>query len=159
MENYLVLPFWLAGQHLAVALDSVVRVLPALLCTPLPGAPPGIRGLVNVQGRILPVIDLAHRFGWLSPPLLLWQPFIWLKTTQRDLLLPVERVESALRCAAEDVVPANRPQVPSSMLSGVLRTASGLLLIQDVEQLLSATDETGLQAALQAQVGGTDGHD
>ncbi|MET1077664.1 MAG: chemotaxis protein CheW [Pseudomonas sp.] len=156
MENYLVLPFWLAGQHLAVALESVVRVLPALLSTPLPGAPASIRGLVNVQGRILPVIDLALRFNWPSPPLLLWQPFIWLRTSQRDLLLPVERVESAVICVAENFSPAGQPQVPSTLLKGVLRTAGGLLLIQDVEQLLSTDDELDLDQALLRMAGGSD---
>ena len=35
MDRYVVLPFWLAGQHFAVALENVVRVLPALLSTQL----------------------------------------------------------------------------------------------------------------------------
>jgi len=151
MDRYLVLPFWLAGQHFAVALESVVRVLPALLSTPLPGAPTTVCGLVNVQGNILPVIDLAQRFGWASAPLALWQPFIWLKTSKRELLLPVEAVAAVLSCAAADFTPAPDPHVPSSLLHGVLRTAEGMLLIQNVEQLLSARDETYLAAALARQ--------
>lgn len=148
MESYLVLPFWLAEQHLAVSLEQVVRVLPALLCTPLPGAPATVLGVVNVQGQILPVVDLARRFDWPSPPLLLWQPFIWLKTSSRELLLPVDRVESASSYAIQDFAPAPHPRVPSRLLEGVLRTEKGLLLIQDVEQVLSDADEEQLSAAL-----------
>lgn len=153
MDRYLVLPFWLAGQHFAVALENVVRVLPALLSTPLPGAPATVCGLVNVQGNILPVVDLARRFDWPSAPLALWQPFIWLKTSKRELLLPVEKVAAVFSCAAADFSPAPDPQVPSSLLRGVLRTTEGMLLIQDVEQLLSAADEDHLTAAL-ARLGG-----
>ncbi|HLD67021.1 MAG TPA: chemotaxis protein CheW [Pseudomonas sp.] len=150
------LPFWLAEQHLAVSLAHVVRVLPALLCSPLPGAPATVLGVVNVQGRILPVVDLARRFDWPSPPLLLWQPFIWLKTTNRDLLLPVDRVESASRYAIQDFAPAPHPSVPSRLLKGVLRTEEGLLLIQDVEQVLSDADDEQLDAALLDSRGATD---
>ncbi len=148
MDRYLVLPFWLANQHLAVALEQVVRVLPALQSTPLPGAPETICGLVNVRGRLLPVVDLARRFGWPSPAPALWQPFLWLRSSARDLLLPVERVEPASACAAADFTPAPDPRVPSTLLRGVVRSDQGLLLIQDVEQLLSAADEARLDELL-----------
>jgi purine-binding chemotaxis protein CheW len=49
---------------------------------------------------------------------------------------------------AEDFIPAPDPRVPSSLLRGVLRTREGLLLIQDVEQLLSDSDELQLAALL-----------
>jgi purine-binding chemotaxis protein CheW len=153
MDRYLVLPFWLAGQRFAVALENVVRVLPALLSTPLPGAPATISGLVNVQGSILPVVDLARHFEWPSAPLALWQPFIWLKTSKRELLLPVETVAAVLSYAAADFSPAPDPHVPSKVLCGVLRTAEGMLLIQDVEQLLSDEDEISLAEALAQQAG------
>ncbi len=151
MDRFLVLPFWLAGQHLAVPLDSVVRVLPALTYTPLPGAPDTVFGLVNVRGQLLPVVDLALRFAWPAAMLSsLWQPFIWLKTRQRELLVPVEAVEVAVSCAIEDFSATPHPQVPSAIFRGVVRTGDGLLLIQDIEQVLSDTDEERLTAALAA---------
>jgi purine-binding chemotaxis protein CheW len=156
MDRYLVLPFWLSGQHLAVALDQVVRVLPALQSTPLPGAPEAICGLANVRGKLLPVVDLARRFGWNTPELTLWQPFIWLSSSTRDLLLPVEQVEAVLACSPEDFTSAPDPRVPSSLLRGVVRSSDGLLLIQDVELLLSADDEQRLDALLAVQEGRLD---
>jgi len=156
MDRYLVLPFWLAGQHLAIALESVIRVLPALICTPLPGAPDTVRGLVNLQGQIIPVIDLARRFDWPSTPPSLWQPFLWLKTQSRQLLVPVDTVETAASCDAQDFAPAPHPRVPSAIFKGVVRTAEGMLLIQDVEQLLSSADEERLAAALADRPGSFD---
>ncbi|WP_439858594.1 chemotaxis protein CheW [Pseudomonas sp. MBLB4136] len=153
MDRYLVLPFWLSGQHLAVALDQVVRVLPALQSTPLPGAPEAICGLANVRGKLLPVVDLARRFGWSSPELTLWQPFIWLTSSTRELLLPVDLVEAVLPCSAEDFTATPDPRVPSSLLRGVMRSSDGLLLIQDVELLLSDADEQRLDTLLAMQEG------
>jgi purine-binding chemotaxis protein CheW len=150
------LPFQLSGQHMAVALDQVVRVLPALQITPLPGAPASICGLANVRGRLLPVLNLAWRFGWTAPALDLWQPFIWLTSSKRELLLPVEHVESVIACAADDFTAAPDPRVPSCLLRGVVRSAEGLLLIQDVEQLLSDSDESQLLALLDSTEGTLD---
>ena len=150
MDRFTVLPFRLAGQHLAVPLDSVIRVIPALRCTPLPGAPRTVLGLANVRGQIVPVVDLAQRFAWPAPPLALWQPFLWLRSRSRELLVPVEQVETAILCSAADLVESAQPQVPSELMRGVLRTEEGMLLIQDVEQLLSDADELELQRALDA---------
>jgi purine-binding chemotaxis protein CheW len=148
MDRYQVLPFWLAEQPFAVALEQVVRVLPALQSTPLPGAPETICGLVNVRGRLLPVVDLARRFGWSMPALGLWQPFIWLRTSQRELLLPVQRVAPASSYLAADFTRTPDPRVPSNLLLGAVRSAEGLVLIQDVEQLLSEADEARLSELL-----------
>ncbi|WP_439888600.1 chemotaxis protein CheW [Pseudomonas sp. MBLB4123] len=153
MDRYQVLPFDLAGQHLAVALEQVVRVLPALHVSPLPGAPKTIRGLANVRGQLLPVVDLPRRFGWDAPEPSLWQPFIWLTSSTRELLLPVERVEAVSTYASEHFTPAPDPRVPSSLLRGVVRNRDGLLLIQDVEQLLSHEDELQLDTLLAAREG------
>src|SRR5690606_26473781 len=92
----------LSGHRLAVPVQNVLKVLPALLSTPLPGAPDTVRGLVNVRGQLLPVIDLARRFGWESPQQSLWQPFVWLKSSRRELLLAVQSVEPVCSYQAAD---------------------------------------------------------
>jgi purine-binding chemotaxis protein CheW len=102
------------------------------------------------------VVDLARRFGWKTPELTLWQPFIWLTSSTRELLLPVDQVEAVLTCSAEDFTATPDPRVPSSLLRGVVRSSDGLLLIQDVELLLSDADEQRLDALLAAQEGRLD---
>ncbi|QVM87460.1 chemotaxis protein CheW [Pseudomonas lalucatii] len=155
MDRQLVLPFGLSDQRLAIALEQVVRVLPALRVTPCL-EPPSILGLANIRGQLLPVVDLARRFGWVATAPSLWQPFIWLTSSTRELLLPVARVETASIYAAEDFTAAPDPRVPSTLLRGVVRSGDGLLLIQDVEQLLSDEDEGRLDALLTARAGGLD---
>jgi len=151
MDRFSVLPFRLAGQRLAIPLEKVIRVVPALKCTPLPGAPPTILGLVNLGGQIVPVVDLARRFAWSTGSLAFWQPFIWLHGRSRELLVPVEAVEPVTQCQVDDLVEAAKPQVPSELIRGVVRTEEGMLLIQDVEQLLSDAEEAELQRALDAR--------
>jgi len=114
---------------------------------------------VNVHGQLLPVVDLARRFGWASPQRSLWQPFIWLKSSRRELLLAVQAVEPVRSYQAADFSPAPDPTVPSDLLRGVVRTADGMLLIQDVEKVLSATDEECLARAMAQHGGAFDDHD
>lgn len=57
-----VLEFRLADERYAVETRYVREVYPLKDLTPLPGTPPFFRGLVNVRGRIVPVVDLKKFF-------------------------------------------------------------------------------------------------
>ena len=57
-----VLEFRLAGERYAVETRYVREVHPLKDLTPLPGTPPFVLGIVNVRGRIVPVLDLKKFF-------------------------------------------------------------------------------------------------
>ncbi len=52
-----------SGSGYSFELESVREVVPVRTCTPIPGAPAYVRGLLNLRGRILTVVDLAARLG------------------------------------------------------------------------------------------------
>lgn len=58
-----ILEFRLAHERYAVETRSVHEVQPLKDLTPLPGTPAFVRGIVNVRGRILGVLDLKRFFG------------------------------------------------------------------------------------------------
>ncbi len=55
--------FLLDGQTYGLHIWEVERIVRAVEVKPLPESPPHIRGIVNVQGQVLPVVDLRVRFG------------------------------------------------------------------------------------------------
>ena len=66
--DYLVV-FTLAGQQLALPLAAVERIVRVVDVTPVPDAPPVVLGVINVQGRVVPVLDLRVWFGPPAPEL------------------------------------------------------------------------------------------
>ena len=62
LEQIELLEFRLARERYAVESRHVLEVCPFRDLTPLPGTPPFLLGLVNVRGRILPVMDLKKLF-------------------------------------------------------------------------------------------------
>lgn len=58
-----VLYFRASSMQLCVPLDYVSKVLPLMTLQPVPGAPPYLRGLMNLHGTSIPVMDLAARLG------------------------------------------------------------------------------------------------
>jgi len=57
------LEFRLASERYAIETRHVTEVHPLRDLTPLPGTPAFVRGIVNLRGRILPVLDLKKFFG------------------------------------------------------------------------------------------------
>ena len=57
------LTFSVDGEEYAVEILRVREVVGALPLTRVPTTPPSIRGVVNIRGTVVPVVDLGLRFG------------------------------------------------------------------------------------------------
>jgi purine-binding chemotaxis protein CheW len=57
------LSFVLSGEEYAVDILRVKEIIEYDELTRVPGMPPAVRGMINLRGRVVPVVDLALRFG------------------------------------------------------------------------------------------------
>lgn len=68
----LVSTFTLGDLYLGIDIILVREINRSLDCTPVPGAPDYIRGMLNIRGRVITLFDLRRRLGWdtgdLEPP-------------------------------------------------------------------------------------------
>jgi len=67
-QTHRLLLFGVAGRLCACDLEAVREIVPARAATRLPGAPAWVRGIVNLRGTLLTVVDLAARFGVAADP-------------------------------------------------------------------------------------------
>jgi len=56
--------FEIADKRLGVDIMAIREIRAWSPATPLPNVPPHVRGVVNLRGVVLPVLDLSHRLGW-----------------------------------------------------------------------------------------------
>lgn len=61
MNQYLT--FFLAGEEYAITIIKVTEILECSVLTKVPGAPAWVRGVINLRGAVVPVVDLAVKFG------------------------------------------------------------------------------------------------
>ena len=61
MNQYLT--FFLAGEEYAITILKVTEILECAVLTKVPGAPAWVRGVINLRGAVVPVVDLAVTFG------------------------------------------------------------------------------------------------
>lgn len=63
MENYKVVIFKINSEEYAADIMQVERILGHSEPTKVPDAPDYIKGIIDYQGKILPIIDIKRRFG------------------------------------------------------------------------------------------------
>ena len=101
-----ILRFTLDGSHYAVPLPVVERVVRAVAILPLPKAPAFILGVINVQGHILPVVDLRRRFGLAPQAANQDDQFILARTSRRRVALVIDSAEGVHELTDPETVPA-----------------------------------------------------
>jgi purine-binding chemotaxis protein CheW len=135
--------FTLDSHRCALPLDSVTRIVRAAEITPLPHSPDAVAGVIDVGGTVLPVFDLRRHLHLPARPLALSDQFIIVRTARRELVLVVDSVPGLIDGAATAL-----PEVSDD--GGLLLLADGLVLIHDLERVLTPGEEAALAAALQA---------
>jgi purine-binding chemotaxis protein CheW len=117
-----------SGAHFAVPMTSVYQVLRHLLVTRIPLSPPGLIGIVNVRGEIVPLLDTAilTETGSLSEP-----PFAVLVSDGDDM---VALAAEELPIASDLEEPVGAGSRPGEV--AVYSNGGRLVVLIDVEELM-----------------------
>jgi purine-binding chemotaxis protein CheW len=140
--------FTLNEQRYALYLSVVERVVRIVRVTPLPKAPEIVFGVINVEGRIIPVLDTRKRFRLPERGLDLNDRLIIARTSGRVVALIVDKVTGVLQLLENDLVAVEKILPGLEYVEGVLKLEDGLVLIHDLDRFLSLDEETTLEGAL-----------
>lgn len=150
-----IIVFSLDGQRYGLNLAATERVLAAVEVTPLPKAPAIVLGVFNLQGRIIPVVNVRRRFALVERPVAPEDQFLIARAGEHTIAMVVDAIDGVLELPAETVVSAATilPELP--YVQGVLRLPDGLVLIHDLSTFLALDEAATLDAALSAPEGRT----
>jgi len=128
-EQFLV--FGLNGGRFALPLEQVQRVVRAVAITPMPDPPPGVRGVINVAGQLLPVLDLRQLLQMPPAELSPSDYFILVSSPAGPRALLVNDVLWIITCREDDIIPAQEifPEVGS--IRGAVKLDHEIIFIHD----------------------------
>jgi purine-binding chemotaxis protein CheW len=140
------LTFFINGEEYAVGLDHVREVIPYDTVTRVPGMPRTVRGVTNLRGSVVPVVDLAIKFRLPEIPVTA-RTCIVLVEVKFDgapslIGLLTEEVGQVLALAASDVVPPPTFGAPihTTYLAGMAQVNKKFALVLDTERVLSRSE-------------------
>ncbi len=140
----------LDSQRYALPIDTVDRVIRAVAPTALPGAPAIVSGVIDVAGRLTPLVDMRGRLGLPPRPVQAADGMVLARTERRPVAFYVDVVEPVIEIEDSAVTAIDTIADGTRHLRGVGKTADGMILIQDLARFLSFEEETELERTLLA---------
>ena len=114
------LSFDLNGQAHAIPILEVREIIRMMRITPLPHAPSYVRGLVNLRGKVVPVLDMRAKFGFPAAD-----------DSKRTCIVVVQ-VNEVLNVPADSIEPTPDLGNDQQHLRGVGKIADRVVLIVDI---------------------------
>ncbi len=140
--------FSLDEQSYALYLSAVKRIIRAIEITPLPKAPEIVHGIVNIQGEIIPVINIRRRFRIPEREISLTDKLIIAKTQRRTIALIADLVSGVIERSEEDLIVAEKILPGIEYVEGVAKLEDGITLIHNINKFLSLDEEKALEERL-----------
>ena len=140
--------FTLDEQRYALYLHAVRRVVRMVEMTYLPKAPEIVRGVVNVQGQVIPVVDIRKRFRLPEREPEPSDQLIIVNTARRSVALVVDAVEGVIEHSRQEMIALEKILPGTEYIEGVIKLEDGLVLIHDLDKFLSLEEDKELTAAL-----------
>jgi purine-binding chemotaxis protein CheW len=147
MEHQLVV-FELANEFYGINIAVVESIIKMQSITQLPQTPTYLKGVTNLRGTVLPVIDLRNRFGLDAQKDTRQTRIIIVTMGNIKVGMMVDGVSEVLRISDESVepLPPMINSVNSVFLKGIARLEDRLIILLEVEKVLDLNEQKSLEA-------------
>ena len=152
------LTFFLADEEYGISIQRVKEIIEYTTVTKVPRVPEWIRGVINLRGNVVPVVDLTVRFGLDARPVTKTTCIVIVEVQQdseRTVMgVIADAVNQVIDLAPEDIEepPAFGTRVRLEYLFGMGKLGKKFALILNIDSVLS-TAELLTVSTLQAATG------
>ena len=153
-EKQLVI-FDLAEETYGVDIGSVREIIRIQEITKVPRTPEFVEGVINLRGKVIPVIDLRKRFGFGQADATKDTRIVVVDIGDNDIGVVVDAVTEVLRLAADAVEPPTGliTTTDSDYLLGIAKLESRLIILLDLQKALLNLDLVDPYADMDQQMG------
>ncbi len=135
---YHLVTFHLEREEYGVEIGSVQEIIRATNVTPVPGAQNHVTGVINLRGKIIPVIDLRKRFRLPAGEMSDQQRIVVVERGMKRLGMLVDSVSQVIKVQAGVVeeLPEEAAGIDENFIRGVGKLDSRLIIILDLNRSL-----------------------
>ena len=140
------LTFQLGGEMFAVGILNVKEIIEYGHLTEIPMMPPFIRGVINLRGAVVPVIDLAARFGGKTTQVARRTCIVILEVADQELRsdigIMVDAVSEVLEIPSSEIEPPPSfgARIRADFISGMGKIAGRFVIILNINNVLSVQE-------------------
>jgi purine-binding chemotaxis protein CheW len=140
------LTFFMAGEEYAISILQVTDIIECGVVTRVPGTPLWIRGVHNLRGTVVPVIDLAIKFGLPATEITrrTCVVIVELRIDDEAVVMGVmaDSVHQVVDFTPEQIQPAPSfgPRIRASYLLGMASSNNKFVLMLDIDRIFSSDE-------------------
>ncbi|MEN6462945.1 MAG: chemotaxis protein CheW [Syntrophomonas sp.] len=129
-----------------IPITQVQEIIPMASPTRLPQAPDFVEGIINLRGRIIPIIDLKKRFGMGSSGITSETRSVVVEVEKSTVGIIVDEVSEVLRLpnSSIEAPPAVLGGITAEYLTGVGKLEDRLLILLDMNKILNEGEKAEL---------------
>ncbi len=141
--------FGLGEEEFAVDILAVQEINRMMALTRVPQSPAEVEGVINLRGKIIPVMDLRKRFGLAAAARSEQSRIVVVEVHGRVLGFIVDRVSEVLRISSRivEAAPQMVCSVDSDFIAGVGKLEDRLLILLDLGRLFSVAEVGAMTGA------------
>jgi len=146
------LTFMLNAEVFAIGILAIKEIIEYGNVTPVPLMPRAVRGVINLRGAVVPVMDLAARLGKPESHVTKRTCIVIVEVQtgeeRHDVGVIVDAVNAVLDIAGNDIEPppAFGARIPRSFIQGMGKVAGSFVILLDVDLVLSLEEHELLVA-------------
>jgi purine-binding chemotaxis protein CheW len=143
------LTFRLAQEEYGVEILKVQEIKGYSAITPIPNTPSYLKGVMNLRGTIVPVVDLRSKFAMDEAEYNQFTVIIVVKVGAKVMGLIVDAVSDVLNIPKVDIqaTPDFGSEVDARYINGMAKAGDKLVVLLDIDRVMNAVDEVALGVA------------
>ena len=159
LDEHQYLTFQLAGEVYGIGILSIKEILEFGELTPVPMMPDTIRGVINLRGSVVPVIDLAMRIGKVKVELTKKTCIVILEVQHEedivDIGIVVDAVNEVLEIPPAEIEPAPNfgAKIRTDFIAGMGKLQNKFVVLLNIAQVLSVEELAYISRAADEAVG------
>ncbi len=144
------LTFFLAGEEYGLEILKVHEIIGMMPITTVPRTPSHIKGVINLRGKVIPVVDLRLKLEMDTKEQTEETCIIVVQSSGLEVGVVVDKVSEVLDIASSDIddTPSFGINVNSDYILGIGKSEGRVKLLLDIDKVLSGTDAAGFSAAV-----------
>jgi purine-binding chemotaxis protein CheW len=142
------LTFFLAREEYGLEILKVHEIMGVMPITRVPRTPSFVRGVINLRGKVIPIVDLRAKFGMEEAAASAENCIIVVQVHGAQTGVMVDRVSEVSDIADAQIedAPSFGSDVQTDFLLGIAKSTDRVRLLLDIERVLSTKDVVDLRA-------------
>lgn len=149
------LTFYLKDDLFCLPIESIKEIIGHTKLTSVPMVPDFIRGVINLRGLVVPVIDLSIRFGWEASEITKRSCIVIIEIEhegkQLDIGLAIDSVSEVIEQSKNDIesAPSFGTKIRTDFISNMIKINDEFVVVLDVINVLSVEELSQMKSVTQ----------